>query len=236
MLHICVQAGQGMSHLSCLYEITDAVTSSATARGSVSLIMSILAANTNLVGGNVVFIDPATEQPGSFTDMPTDGLKAGIVRRVMSGGVPLIVPLEEGNDATDGDPRYFICVPVKANQKTIGAVYVERQYYSGMDLEEDLQLLTVLSGIIAGMALVVGSGGGKQQADVDGVGYLPPVVNGTFSEQVEAYEKGIIIKALEKACGNQTMAARELGTSLRIFNYKVGKYLIDYREFRKTGR
>ncbi|MEN8142920.1 MAG: hypothetical protein ABFQ82_04915, partial [Thermodesulfobacteriota bacterium] len=73
-----------MSHLGCLYEITNALTSSTTARGSVSLVMSILAANTNLTGGNVVFLAPATGQPENSADMPADGLKAGIVRRVLS--------------------------------------------------------------------------------------------------------------------------------------------------------
>lgn len=230
------QAGKSMSHLGCLYEITNAVTSSTTVRSSVSLVTSILAANTNLTGGNAVFLDTATGLLENSADMPTDSLKAGIVRRVLSGEVPLIVPLEEGSEETGENPRYFICVPIKASKKTIGAIYAERQYYNGMDLEEDLQLLTVLSGVFMGVAKAYGFSGEQRLVNTDGTGHLSGGSNITFAEQVEMFEKEIIVKALEKARGNQTRAASDLGTSLRIFNYKVGKYLIDYREFRKTGK
>ncbi len=179
-----------------------------------------------------MFLGSTSGQSDKSGELPADSLKAGIVRRVLSLGAPVIVPFEDITDDSEDGPRYFICVPMKARQKTLGAIYVERQYYDGIDLERDLQLINVLSGILTGMALMDVPVDGSAENDAD----LPAGAKGTFAEQVESFEKGIIIRALEKARGNQTRAARDLGTSLRIFNYKVGKYLIDYRQFRKTGK
>ena len=41
-----------------------------------------------------------------------------------------------------------------------------------------------------------------------------------------------IIEALKRTGGNQTKAARELDTSLRIINYKIHQYGIDPRQFK----
>jgi Nif-specific regulatory protein len=55
-----------------------------------------------------------------------------------------------------------------------------------------------------------------------------------FDSMVEAYEKEIIVDALKDARGNQSEAARVLGTTKRIIQYKIDKYGIDYRRFRGT--
>jgi transcriptional regulator with GAF, ATPase, and Fis domain len=49
---------------------------------------------------------------------------------------------------------------------------------------------------------------------------------------VETFEKGIILKALETARGNQTRAASMLLTTKRVIQYKVRKYQIDYKKYR----
>jgi Nif-specific regulatory protein len=46
-------------------------------------------------------------------------------------------------------PLSFLCVPIKHGNTTIGAVSADRDYREGLDFEKDLQLLTVLSGLIA---------------------------------------------------------------------------------------
>jgi Nif-specific regulatory protein len=50
--------------------------------------------------------------------------------------------------------------------------------------------------------------------------------------RVDAYEKKLVFDALERAQGNQSRAARILGTSQRIVNYKIRKYGIDTGQFR----
>jgi Nif-specific regulatory protein len=57
------------------------------------------------------------------------------------------------------------------------------------------------------------------------------VRDGSFESLVAAYEKEIITDALKDARGNQTEAARLLGTTKRVIQYKVSKYGIEYRRF-----
>ncbi len=56
----------------------------------------------------------------------------------------------------------------------------------------------------------------------------------TFENMVAAYEKELIIDALKDARGNQTEAAKILGTTKRIIQYKINKYEIDFNRFRKA--
>jgi Nif-specific regulatory protein len=72
--------------------------------------------------------------------------------------------------------------------------------------------------------------------------HLPPTLqtaqaSGTvttlsLSESVAAYEKDIVVDALKTTRGNRAKAARLLGTTERIINYKVHKYGIDSARFR----
>ena len=72
--------------------------------------------------------------------------------------------------------------------------------------------------------------------------HLPPTLqtaqaSGTITtlslaDAVEAYEKDIVLDALKTTRGNRAKAARLLGTTERIINYKVRKYEIDSNRFR----
>jgi Nif-specific regulatory protein len=55
---------------------------------------------------------------------------------------------------------------------------------------------------------------------------------GRLSTVIEAQEKSLILDALKEVRGNQTQAAKLLGTTKRIFQYKVRKMGIDPRQFR----
>ena len=55
---------------------------------------------------------------------------------------------------------------------------------------------------------------------------------GKLSSLVNIYERSIIVDALKDAQGNQSQAARILGTTKRIIQYKVEKYAIDTRRFK----
>jgi len=50
--------------------------------------------------------------------------------------------------------------------------------------------------------------------------------------RVDAYERQLVFQALKRAKGNQSRAARILGTSQRIVHYKIRKYRIDTGQFR----
>ncbi|HOO56764.1 MAG TPA: sigma 54-interacting transcriptional regulator [bacterium] len=55
---------------------------------------------------------------------------------------------------------------------------------------------------------------------------------GSLEEMVIAYERDLIIEALKYSGGNQSAAARELGTTKRVIQYKISKYDIDCDRFR----
>ena len=50
--------------------------------------------------------------------------------------------------------------------------------------------------------------------------------------QIDAYERNLVLQALKAAKGNQSRAAKLLGTSQRIVNYKIQKYGLDTSQFR----
>jgi len=47
---------------------------------------------------------------------------------------------------------------------------------------------------------------------------------GTLTEIMDAAEKQVLEKALQKTGGNKTMAARELGIAIRSLYYKLEKH------------
>ncbi|MGE3955382.1 MAG: sigma 54-interacting transcriptional regulator [Vicinamibacterales bacterium] len=58
------------------------------------------------------------------------------------------------------------------------------------------------------------------------------VQTATLRDSMEAFEKDALLDALKSARGNRAKAARLLGTTERIFNYRVRKYGIDWRRFK----
>ena len=55
---------------------------------------------------------------------------------------------------------------------------------------------------------------------------------GTLSSLISTYERSLIVDALKDAGGNQSRAARRMGTTKRIIQYKVEKYGIDVERFK----
>ena len=53
-----------------------------------------------------------------------------------------------------------------------------------------------------------------------------------FQAMVKSYETTLIVEALKKTRGNQTRAAKLLGTTKRVIQYKVTNHEIDYRKYR----
>ena len=54
----------------------------------------------------------------------------------------------------------------------------------------------------------------------------------TLRDSITAFEKDALLDALKSARGNRAKAARLLGTTERIFNYRVRKYGIDWQRFK----
>ncbi|MFC1474944.1 sigma-54 interaction domain-containing protein [bacterium] len=63
---------------------------------------------------------------------------------------------------------------------------------------------------------------------------IEQIKGGTLEKMVAAYECELIEEAIKYAAGNQSEAARQLGTTKRVIQYKVNKYSIDCRRYRNT--
>lgn len=62
--------------------------------------------------------------------------------------------------------------------------------------------------------------------------HLPTVSQkGKFEVLVQNYEKQLIVEALKETWGNQTEAAKALGTTKRVIQYKINKLNINYKLF-----
>jgi len=58
------------------------------------------------------------------------------------------------------------------------------------------------------------------------------VISASLAEAVDAFESNLIQDALKTTRGNRARAARLLGSTERIINYKIHRYGIDPRRFR----
>lgn len=157
-----------LADLTCLYEITKELASSADLRTCLGKVMDILSTSKGLNNGTVTIINPVT---GQIETEVAHGLTAearkrgtykvgeGITGRVVATGAPIIVPQisEEplflnrtrSRSGTSKETLSFLCVPINYGRNTIGALSVDRIYKEGIDFEHDLQFLTILSGLIA---------------------------------------------------------------------------------------
>jgi Nif-specific regulatory protein len=57
----------------------------------------------------------------------------------------------------------------------------------------------------------------------------------SLTSLMNAYERALIIDALVSTQGNQSQAAKLLGTSKRVIHYKIHKFGIDPRRFRMVN-
>ncbi len=153
--------------LVCLYEITRELASAADLRSCLEKILAILARQKELHNGAVTIINPLTGQietevaHGITVEARRRGtyrIGEGITGRVVASGAPIVVPQiskeplflnrtsarEKASAALS-----FICVPIRRGTDTIGTLSVDRHYREGIDFDQDLRFLTILSGLIS---------------------------------------------------------------------------------------
>ncbi len=163
-----------LQNITCLYEITKVLASSTDLRDSLEQIMKILSGSKKMHNGTVSIINPLTGQleievaPG----MPAEARKRGkynvgegITGRVVATGQPIVIPHigEEtqflNRTRTRGDistqENSFLCVPIKHDKRTLGALSIDLEYKEDLNYEDDLRYLTIVSGLIAQTALRV---------------------------------------------------------------------------------
>ncbi len=154
--------------VACLYEITKAIHSTLDLRKALYRVLDLLSEYLGMNRGSITLLNPDTSEihievaHGISTTAKTKGrykLGEGVTGRVIESGRPMAVPQINEEplflDRTGARSRMdksrisFICVPIKEGQRVIGALSADRVFEGSSPLEEDLRLLTIISGLIA---------------------------------------------------------------------------------------
>jgi Nif-specific regulatory protein len=160
--------GHELADVTSLYEITRVLAASTDLRECLEQIMEILSSTRGMHNGTVSIINPATSQleievaHGMTAEARKRGkyeVGEGITGKVVASGAPIVVPsisdepLFLNRTRTRGDISQkqisFFCVPISHGHQVIGALSVDREYDRNIKFENDLQFLTILSGLIA---------------------------------------------------------------------------------------
>jgi Nif-specific regulatory protein len=154
--------------ITCLYEITEALHATLDLRQSLYKVLDLLAQRLGMRRGSITLLNPETSEirvevaHGISTSEKTRGrykLGEGVTGRVIESGRPMAVPhIDEeplfldrtkARNRIDKSKISFICVPIKEGQRIIGALSADRAFEGTGPLEEDVRLLTVISGLVA---------------------------------------------------------------------------------------
>ncbi|MDP2991755.1 MAG: nif-specific transcriptional activator NifA [Deltaproteobacteria bacterium] len=167
-MHIDRKTSREIEEITCLYEIARALGASLDLRASLHSTLDILAKKLGMTRGTITILNPMASElqievaHGLTAEARKRGrykLGEGITGKVVESGQPMVVPRiseeplflnrtrSRGNLAKQDIS--FICVPIKAAQKTVGALSVDRLFQTDVSLDEDLRLLTIISSLIA---------------------------------------------------------------------------------------
>lgn len=157
-----------VSELTALYEIAKALGSSLDLETALKEVMGILHQHMGMERGTLTLLDERTNEliieiaHGLNEKEIGRGryrLGEGITGKVVSAGEPVVVPnvgdepLFLNRTKSRGDLKKsniaFICVPIKLDQKTVGALSADRLFQENVSLDEDVRLLTIISSMVA---------------------------------------------------------------------------------------
>lgn len=157
-----------VQELTALYEISNAVSSSLDLEDVTHKVMTILHQKMGMERGTLTLLDAKTQEliieVAHGLDKAEIGrgryrVGEGITGKVVAAGEPIVVPnvgdepLFLNRTRSRGDIKRsnvaFICVPIKLDQKTIGALSVDRLFQENVSFEEDVRLLTIISSMVA---------------------------------------------------------------------------------------
>jgi Nif-specific regulatory protein len=160
--------GPSLDEIGCLYEITKAIHGTLDLRKGLYRILDLLSEHLGMNRGSVTLLNPETSEihievaHGMSMEAKTKGrykLGEGITGRVIETGRPMAVPHIDDEplflDKTGARSRMdksrisFICVPIKDGRRVVGALSADRIFEDASPLEEDVRLLTIISGLIA---------------------------------------------------------------------------------------
>ncbi|HNV86113.1 MAG TPA: nif-specific transcriptional activator NifA [Candidatus Omnitrophota bacterium] len=157
-----------LQELSTLYEISQALTSSLDLESVLKEIFGILHRHMGMERGTITLLDEKTLElsirvaygiPPQSRKRGRYKIGEGITGKVVEAGEPIVIPnvgsepLFLDRTKSRGDIKKknisFICVPIKIENKAIGALSVDRLFDETISFEEDLRLLAIISSMVA---------------------------------------------------------------------------------------
>lgn len=157
-----------LDEIACLYEITKAIHGTMDLRKALYRVLDLLSEYLGMNRGSITLLNPDTSEihievaHGISSRAKNKGrykLGEGVTGRVIESGRPMVVPQINEEplflDRTGTRSRMkkskisFICVPIKDGRRVVGALSADRIFEKSSLLEEDVRLLTIISGLIA---------------------------------------------------------------------------------------
>ncbi len=154
--------------VSLLYEISEALNQHMDMKKSLFKVLSVLSDSLNLIRG-IIFL--TNSETGEIRIEIAHGISEktikkiiylpgeGIIGRVIQNGEPAVVPRisEEplfldkthSREVVDGQDYSYICVPIKKDNRVVGAISADRPFEGKKSLEQGEKLLTVVAAMVA---------------------------------------------------------------------------------------
>lgn len=154
--------------LATLYQISQAINSSTDLELVMSRVLGILHDQLAMERGTLTLLD---SQTGELSIEVAHGLGEdeikrgryrigeGVTGKVAEKGEPIVIPCvgkeplflnrTGSRKNINRDNISFICVPIKLDQKTIGALSVDKLFKENVSFEEDVRLLSIISSMVA---------------------------------------------------------------------------------------
>jgi Nif-specific regulatory protein len=150
-----------------LFEITHALHATLDLRKALYDVLEIMSERLGMNRGSITLLTPETSEIHIVVAHGTPSgasrgrykLGEGVTGRVVESGRPMAIPhLNEeplfldrtrARSRLDKSKISFICVPIKEGKRVLGALSVDRVFDNHSALDDDVQLLTIISGLIA---------------------------------------------------------------------------------------
>jgi len=159
---------KSFEEVSLLYEISETLNQHMDMKKSLFKVLSVLSESLNLVRGIIFLINSETgeiriEIAHGISEDTTRQIKylpgEGIIGRVIQTGEPAVVPRiseeplfldkTQSRDIVEGRGYSYICVPIKKDNRVVGAISADCPFEGKKSLEKGEKLLSVVAAMVA---------------------------------------------------------------------------------------
>lgn len=150
-----------------LGEISDALASAFDMEKALNAILKVISESLEMQRGTITLVDPITNElkievaQGLTREEKERGrykIGEGVTGKVVETGQPMVVtdigsnPLflnrTQARKNLENRKFDFLCVPIKAGNKVLGALSADRLFKGNVSYEEDIKLLTIISSMV----------------------------------------------------------------------------------------